>query len=269
MLCIRQEQSVQLLQCRCSAHSPRPGSNFTVRLRCSQARNSASSRVLSVSWRIPSTRTRVEKHDLSRFSRKVAWSVGGSQAPPRKLKFERGRRWLRRFVGDRQSFPVCHCVCFHAVRLHLRISCRFRQNEDTLATVVTSLFPSLVEIATRMAQVPPAEASPEIPVMLHYILKAYKTSTTVGLSEHQRSAESLVPWAKLLFQMVSLDIPKGVVPENEEERERSEWWKAKKWAFATLGRLFHRCVASGCNFEKLIEANENPDTATLRNFPRL
>ncbi|KIK50551.1 hypothetical protein GYMLUDRAFT_78463 [Collybiopsis luxurians FD-317 M1] len=28
--------------------------------------------------------------------------------------------------------------------------------------------------------------------------------------------------------------------EDEEEREKSEWWIAKKWAYATLGSLFHR-----------------------------
>ena len=27
---------------------------------------------------------------------------------------------------------------------------------------------------------------------------------------------------------------------GESERERSEWWKAKKWAYGTLGRLFNR-----------------------------
>jgi hypothetical protein len=76
--------------------------------------------------------------------------------------------------------------------------------------------------------------------MLHYIFKSYRTSTMVRLSPHQQSAESLVPWGRLLFQMVKLQIPATSVPADEEERERSEWWKAKKWAFATLGRLFHR-----------------------------
>jgi hypothetical protein len=97
-----------------------------------------------------------------------------------------------------------------------------------------------VTIATQMLASSPADAPPEVPVMLHYILKAYRTSTMVRLSPHQQSSESLVPWGRLLFQMVNLQIPKEVVPADEEERERSEWWKAKKWAFATLGRLFHR-----------------------------
>jgi hypothetical protein len=118
----------------------------------------------------------------------------------------------------------------------------FRQDDEILSGVVASLFPTLVSIATQLANTPPAEASPEIPVMLHYILKTYKTSTMVRLTPHQQSAESLVPWGRLLFQMVNLQIPLEVVPQDEEERERSEWWKAKKWAYATLGRLFHRYV---------------------------
>lgn len=76
--------------------------------------------------------------------------------------------------------------------------------------------------------------------MLHMILKTYKTSIVLSLSPHQQSAESIVPWGRLLFQVVNLQIPKDAVPEDEEERERSEWWKAKKWAYGILGRLFHR-----------------------------
>lgn len=76
--------------------------------------------------------------------------------------------------------------------------------------------------------------------MLHLILKTYKTSIALHLSTHQQGPESLVPWGRLLFQVVNLQIPKEAVPEDEEERERNEWWKAKKWAYGVLGRLFNR-----------------------------
>ncbi|KIK49972.1 hypothetical protein GYMLUDRAFT_253390 [Collybiopsis luxurians FD-317 M1] len=76
--------------------------------------------------------------------------------------------------------------------------------------------------------------------MLHLILKAYRTSIVINLSAHQQSAESLVPWGQLLFAAVNLEAPKEVVPEDEEEREKSEWWVAKKWAYAMLRGLFHR-----------------------------
>ncbi|KAF8257751.1 hypothetical protein EI94DRAFT_1817025 [Lactarius quietus] len=40
--------------------------------------------------------------------------------------------------------------------------------------------------------------------------------------------------------VVNLRIPEDAVPADEDEREHSEWWKAKKWAYGILGRLFHR-----------------------------
>ncbi|KAF5348097.1 hypothetical protein D9757_013749 [Collybiopsis confluens] len=108
-----------------------------------------------------------------------------------------------------------------------------------MSTLVSSLFPTLVTIATNMMKTPPSQ-SQEIPTMLHLVLKTYKTSVVINLSAHQQSAESLAPWGQLFFAVVNLNIPKDVVPEDEEERERSEWWATKKWAYATLGRLFHR-----------------------------
>ncbi|KAF8125741.1 armadillo-type protein [Boletus edulis] len=116
---------------------------------------------------------------------------------------------------------------------------RYRQTKDFLPLVVEKLFPTLVTVASGMLNTPPSSAQ-EIPSMLHLILKAYKTSIIVNLSVHQQSPESLVPWGRLLFQVVNLSLPSNIVPENEDEREKSEWWKAKKWAYATLGRLFHR-----------------------------
>lgn len=77
-------------------------------------------------------------------------------------------------------------------------------------------------------------------MLLHYILKAYMKTTLLQLSAHQMNNESLVPWGRLFFQVINLQIPKGEVPADEDERERCEWWKAKKWAYATLGRLYRR-----------------------------
>ncbi|KAF8956524.1 armadillo-type protein [Flammula alnicola] len=116
---------------------------------------------------------------------------------------------------------------------------RFRQKNDIMPTIISELFPTLVTIATHMVQQPP-NASQDIPTMLHLILKAYRTTIVINISAHQQSAESLVPWGQLLFAVINLRLPKEAVPEDTEEREKCEWWKAKKWAYAVLGRLFHR-----------------------------
>ncbi|KAJ7704207.1 armadillo-type protein [Mycena metata] len=121
---------------------------------------------------------------------------------------------------------------------------RFRQKADILPSLVAALFPTLVGIAQQVMERPfeggSEEATPLIPTLLHLILKTYKTSIVVHLSPHQQSAESLVPWGRVLFGVVGIQIPATAMPADEEERERSEWWRAKKWAYGVLGRLFHR-----------------------------
>ena len=97
----------------------------------------------------------------------------------------------------------------------------------------------LLDIAKHAAAQPPT-ASQEVPTLLHLILKAYRTSIIINLSQHQQSPESLMPWGQLLFAVINIQLPPGSVPDDLEERERSEWWKSKKWACAILGRLFHR-----------------------------
>jgi len=122
----------------------------------------------------------------------------------------------------------------------------FRQDTEIRPRMIVELFPTLVDIGTRMLQTPPTVAQ-EVPTMLHLIIKSYRTSISLDLSPHQQSAESIVPWGQLLFAVVNLPLPKEAVPENEEEREESEWWKAKSGRIPSLMAFFigmgahHRC----------------------------
>ncbi|KAI0301095.1 armadillo-type protein [Multifurca ochricompacta] len=111
---------------------------------------------------------------------------------------------------------------------------RFRQKSEILTGIVEETFGTLVTLATNLLNSPPPGVEQEIPAILHFILKSYKHSIVLNLSRYQQSAESLVPWGRLLFQVVNLRIPDDAVPADEEERERSEWWKAKKWACGIL-----------------------------------
>ncbi|EIW81171.1 ARM repeat-containing protein [Coniophora puteana RWD-64-598 SS2] len=138
--------------------------------------------------------------------------------------------------GDVQEVSAGCVACLEVIRAF-----RFRQKNDIMPGIVATILPTLVGIATQLLTQPPTAASSnEIPFMLHTILKTYKTSLIVNLSPHQQSAESLVPWGRLFFQVINLQIPADAVPADEEDREKCEWWKAKKWAYGTLGRLFHR-----------------------------
>lgn len=109
-----------------------------------------------------------------------------------------------------------------------------------MTAIIEQTFTTLVTLGTNLLNSPPAGAEQEIPAILHLILKTYKHSIVLNLSRHQQSPESLVPWGQLLFLVLNLRIPVDAVPADEEERERSEWWKTKKWACGILGRLFHR-----------------------------
>ena len=118
----------------------------------------------------------------------------------------------------------------------------YKSQAAILHEVVGQTFPQLVTIGTQALATYPAGATEQSSHLLHLILKTYSSSITVSLSRHQQSHDSLVPWGRLLFQMVNTQLPKEAVPEDEEARERCEWWKAKKWSFKILCGLFHRYV---------------------------
>ncbi|ELU39618.1 karyopherin [Rhizoctonia solani AG-1 IA] len=85
------------------------------------------------------------------------------------------------------------------------------------------------------------------------IFKTYRSAANPGapesnsiqqrLSEHQQASSSLVPWGRLFFAVINVQPPADQIPESLDEREKCPWWKAKKWAYATLNRLFMRYVA--------------------------
>ncbi|KIJ55033.1 hypothetical protein M422DRAFT_201012 [Sphaerobolus stellatus SS14] len=121
---------------------------------------------------------------------------------------------------------------------------RFKQSGDNITPrVIEQTFPTIVNIGIQLLNSPPAPLtleSPEVPYFLHLILKIYKSTLVSSLSTHQQSAESIVPWGQLLFAVVNVRIPAAALPQDEDEREVSEWWRAKKWAYGILARLFHK-----------------------------
>lgn len=120
---------------------------------------------------------------------------------------------------------------------------RFKQADTVTPQVIGETFPIIVTIGTQLLNAPPPPLnaqSPEIPYFLHLILKIYKSTLVNTLSEHQQSNDSIIRWGGLIFAVVNIRIPPEATPQDETEREASEWWKAKKWAYATLARLFHK-----------------------------
>ncbi|CUA73326.1 Importin-7 [Rhizoctonia solani] len=116
---------------------------------------------------------------------------------------------------------------------------RYRPDESTkiLPQIIEKTFPLLVTLGAKAVANPNA---PESADFLHLMLKTYKNSIQQRLSDHQQASSSLVPWGRLFFAVVNIQPPAEQIPEDLEEREKSPWWKAKKWAYATLNRLFTR-----------------------------
>jgi hypothetical protein len=52
----------------------------------------------------------------------------------------------------------------------------------------------------------------------------------------------MIGWCTLFIQTVAKDAPATALPEDLTDREANHWWKAKKWAYFNLNRLFVRYV---------------------------
>ncbi|EOQ99370.1 hypothetical protein E3P89_02255 [Wallemia ichthyophaga] len=112
---------------------------------------------------------------------------------------------------------------------------RFRTTKkEYMKEIVSRTFPILVETGKNVL----AQDSADAGSMLHIIFKIYKASIQHDLSEHQQ--QSIVVWGSLFLSAINKEIPVELLPEDEEERERSPWSKAKKHAFYCLNRLFSR-----------------------------
>ncbi|GAC96374.1 hypothetical protein PHSY_003954 [Pseudozyma hubeiensis SY62] len=83
-------------------------------------------------------------------------------------------------------------------------------------------------------------SSAQVGEILYVILKIYKTSMHAELTKHQQSHESIVPWGTFLLQVVQKEIDPSQLPSDDDGREVAPWWKAKKWAFHSLNKLFSR-----------------------------
>ncbi|KAG8702616.1 hypothetical protein FRC08_003362 [Ceratobasidium sp. 394] len=116
---------------------------------------------------------------------------------------------------------------------------RYRPDESMkmLPQIAEKTFPILVNLGSKAVANPNAAESADF---LHLIMKIYRNSIQQQLSAHQQSSPSLVPWGRLLFAVVDLQPPAEQTPADSQEREKCPWWKAKKWTYAVLNRLFMR-----------------------------
>jgi importin-7 len=115
---------------------------------------------------------------------------------------------------------------------------RYRSEPKNLEMLTTPTFPLLLRIGQQLAANPTTPMAPEF---LHLIFQSYKNASLNALLPAQMTAESIVPWGRLMLDVVALRVP--LTNMDAEEMEKHEWWKAKKWAFASLNLLFSRYVS--------------------------
>ncbi|KAK4188938.1 nonsense-mediated mRNA decay protein 5 [Podospora australis] len=102
--------------------------------------------------------------------------------------------------------------------------------------IVEASFPRLLAICNELVN----QESDEAGAMLHIALKAYKHATWLELSDFLRQSAVNLGWCTIFLQTVSKAIPASALQEEPLERERHHWWKAKKWAYFNLNRLYIR-----------------------------
>jgi len=102
--------------------------------------------------------------------------------------------------------------------------------------IVEASFPRLLAICNELVN----QESDEAGEMLHLALKAYKHATWLELSPTLRQRDVNIAWCTVFLHTVSKTCPASAMQGDQHEREKHHWWKAKKWAFFNLNRLFIR-----------------------------
>ncbi|KAK4674460.1 Nonsense-mediated mRNA decay protein 5 [Podospora pseudopauciseta] len=103
--------------------------------------------------------------------------------------------------------------------------------------IVEASFPRLLVVCQELVK----QESDEAGEMLHIALKCYKHATWLELSDFLRQNEVNLAWCTIFLETVSKPIPATAMQhEDPLERERHHWWKAKKWAYFNLNRLYIR-----------------------------
>lgn len=109
-------------------------------------------------------------------------------------------------------------------------------NRADFEKIVAMCFPQLLVMGNRLVN----ETSLEAGEMLRAIMKAFKHTIYFELPNHLREHETIVAWCTLFLNVVAKDPPASAMVEDLDEREANHWFKAKKWAYANLNRLFVR-----------------------------
>ncbi|RCI13948.1 hypothetical protein L249_8181, partial [Ophiocordyceps polyrhachis-furcata BCC 54312] len=126
--------------------------------------------------------------------------------------------------------------CLLALCRAFRYKSSETQDRPQFDTIVETSFSRLIVICNELV----TQESDEAGEMLHLALKAYKHATWLELSPHLRQRQVNIAWCTVFLQAVSKATPASALQGDQFDREKNHWWKAKKWAYFNLNRLFIR-----------------------------
>ncbi|KAM7205702.1 Armadillo-type fold [Rhypophila sp. PSN 637] len=126
--------------------------------------------------------------------------------------------------------------CLLAICRAYRFKSSDGDNRAHFDKIIEASFPRLLVIAQELVN----QESDEAGEMLHIALKCYKQATWLELNDYLRQGPVNLGWCAIFLQTVAKAIPASAMQEDPPERERHHWWKAKKWAYFNLNRLFIR-----------------------------
>ncbi|KAG0224632.1 armadillo-type protein [Mortierella sp. GBAus27b] len=110
------------------------------------------------------------------------------------------------------------------------------EDREPVDEIIANFFPAIQQIGANLVNSVEAGAAE----MLKMIFKCYHYTIQLDLSEHQQNTASLIPWGTLFLQIVEKPVPAENLPTDPEELEKHPWWKAKRWAYRCLNRLYTR-----------------------------
>ncbi|KAI6088473.1 ARM repeat-containing protein [Hypoxylon rubiginosum] len=205
----------------------------------------------------------IPEDEKQRFRDRILPILAASRGPVRQQLLQLIQRVLHfDFPGKWPSFMDVTLQLLHANDAPsvlaglqcLLVTCRayrFKGSQDTSRAdfdkIIEHSFPRLQQVCNELVN----QESDEAGEMLHIALKAYKHATWLELSNYLRQHDVNIAWCTIFLHTVSKTIPATAMNDDIEERERHHWWKAKKWAYFNLNRLWIR--------------HGNPSTITVKN----
>ncbi|KAF3065226.1 hypothetical protein GL218_02393 [Daldinia childiae] len=193
----------------------------------------------------------ITEDEKQRFRERVLPILTASRGPVRQqllqliqriLHFDFPRKWPSFMDATLQLLHANDPPSVLAGLQCLLVTCRayrFKPQDDVrgdFEKIVEATFPRLQQVCNELVN----QESDEAGEMLHIALKAYKHTIWLELSPFLRQHDINIGWCTIFLQTVSKKMPPSAMNEDLDERETHHWWKAKKWAYFNLNRLWIR-----------------------------